>query len=144
MAYTQANPEFDMYMKLPKGIEVTNSREPHVLKLLKNLYGSRQAGKVWADFLKKGLKEIGFQPSAVDECLWYRDGVIFMFYVDDGIFVGPIQADINQAIADLRGRSFEIEEKGTITDYLGINFEWLPDGRLKMSQPHLIQQIIDE
>eukprot|EP00957_Ditylum_brightwellii_P005296 403812-Ditylum_brightwellii.AAC.1 len=67
-----------------------------------------------------------------------------MFYVDDGIFVGPIQANINQAIADLQGRSFKIEEKGTITDYLGINFEWLPDGRLKMSQQHLIQQIIDE
>eukprot|EP00957_Ditylum_brightwellii_P173060 13175707-Ditylum_brightwellii.AAC.1 len=45
MAYAQADTEFDMYMCLSKGVEVVDSTGPQVLKLLKNLHGSKQAGK---------------------------------------------------------------------------------------------------
>jgi hypothetical protein len=48
LAYPQAPIEFDMYMNLPKGIQMANgNRDTHVLKLLKILYGQKQAGKVW-------------------------------------------------------------------------------------------------
>eukprot|EP00957_Ditylum_brightwellii_P118588 9044047-Ditylum_brightwellii.AAC.1 len=57
-AYTQAPPEFDMYTRLPHGIECMISGKEHVLKLLKNLYRYKQGGNVWTDYLKKGLKEI--------------------------------------------------------------------------------------
>ena len=63
MAYTLTSIEYDMYMKLPADIEVKGgTAETHVLKLLKNLFGGRQSGKVWADYLEmkllqsKGLK----------------------------------------------------------------------------------------
>jgi hypothetical protein len=39
---------------------------------------------------------------------------------------------------------FDMEDQGDITDYLGINVQWLPNGDVKLSQPHLIKQIIDE
>eukprot|EP00957_Ditylum_brightwellii_P201121 15324156-Ditylum_brightwellii.AAC.1 len=42
MTYTQAPPEFYMFMRLPHGIECTISGEEHILKLLANLYGSKQ------------------------------------------------------------------------------------------------------
>eukprot|EP00957_Ditylum_brightwellii_P062315 4728441-Ditylum_brightwellii.AAC.2 len=41
MTYTQAPPEFDMYMRLPHGIECTISGEEHIFKWLANLYGSK-------------------------------------------------------------------------------------------------------
>ncbi len=45
LAYTQAPSEMDMYMELPDGIEPKgDSRATHVLKLLSNLYGQKQAG----------------------------------------------------------------------------------------------------
>jgi hypothetical protein len=45
LAYTQADIQFDMYMELPKGIKTKYSNgKTHVLKLLKNLYGQKQAG----------------------------------------------------------------------------------------------------
>ena len=48
-------------MILPASIEVKGgTAEMHVLKLLKNLYGGRQAGKVWADYLAEKLIEAGF------------------------------------------------------------------------------------
>ena len=51
-----------MYLKLPAGIEVKGgTAEMHVLKLLKNLYGGRQAGKVWVDYLAEKLIGADFQ-----------------------------------------------------------------------------------
>eukprot|EP00957_Ditylum_brightwellii_P090931 6924127-Ditylum_brightwellii.AAC.1 len=97
-------------MGLPHSIECTISGEEHVLKLLANLYGSKQGGKIWADYLKKGLKEIGFVPSCFDEFIYYCGSVIFCFSVDNGIFVGPDGDQINQAINDLKGLKFDIKE----------------------------------
>jgi hypothetical protein len=48
MAYPHAPMENDIYMELPQGIKTANgdSRD-HVLKLLRNIYGQKQAGRVW-------------------------------------------------------------------------------------------------
>jgi hypothetical protein len=128
LAYPQADIEFDMYMDLPKGIETKyGNGKTHVLKLLKNLYGQKQAGRVWNQFLTKGLTEIGFEQSKVDECVFFRNNVIFIVYVDDGIFASPSQKAIDQAIKELKQR-FDMEDQGSITDYLGVNVEHLPNG----------------
>jgi hypothetical protein len=60
-AYPQAPIEFDMYMDLPQGIETRhgNSKD-HVLKLLSNIYGQKQAGRVWNGYLCEKLCDIGF------------------------------------------------------------------------------------
>jgi histone deacetylase 1/2 len=79
----------------------------------------------------------------VDECVFFRNNVIFIVYVDDGIFASPSQKAIDQAIKELKQR-FDMEDQGSITDYLGVNVEHLPNGDIKLSQPHLIDQIIDE
>ena len=52
MEYDQSPIECNMYLQLPDDIETEsgNSRT-HVLKLLRNVYGQKQAGNVWADFL---------------------------------------------------------------------------------------------
>ncbi len=52
LAYTQADIERDLYMKLPPGFTVPGrvitdqDRKDYVLKLEKNLYGQKQAGRV--------------------------------------------------------------------------------------------------
>jgi hypothetical protein len=51
LAYTQADIERDLYMKLPAGFTVPGKtitdqdRKNYALKLEKNLYGQKQAGK---------------------------------------------------------------------------------------------------
>jgi hypothetical protein len=139
LAYPQAPIEFDMYMNLPKGIQMSNrNRNIHVLKLLKNLYGQNQSGRVWNKHLTSGLVKIGFVQSKVDECVFHRDGVISMVYVDDGIFFCKSMHTIYQAILALRAAGYDIEYMGDVNDYLGINFESLPGGKVKFSQPHMI------
>jgi len=71
---------------------------------------------------------MGFETSVIDECVWYRGDVIFTFYVDNGILWCPREKGINEFLADLRDESktkqkFDIEDRGDISDYLGINLE---------------------
>ena len=143
LAYPQAPIEYDLYMELPKGVETKyGNGKTHVLKLIKNLYGQKQAGRVWNLYLTEKLLSIGFKQSAVDECVFYRGQTIFIFYVDDGIFAGPDAAQIDQAIKDVEKAGLDIEDKGDLNDYLGVNIEYLDDGKVKLSQPHLIRQIV--
>jgi hypothetical protein len=132
-------------MKLPKGIETRyGNGRTHVLKLLKNLYGQKQAGRVWNEHLVSGLREIGFEQSKVDECVFYRGKTIFVVYVDDGIFASPNEEEIDKAINDLREANFDIEDKGDITDYLGVRVSYEKDGKIKLWQPHLIDSIVKD
>jgi hypothetical protein len=132
-------------MELPKGVELKDgNRRTHVLKLLKNLYGQKQAGRVWNQHLVKGLHKIGFLQSEIDECVFYRSQTIFVVYVDDGIFASPDSKEIDKAIDDLRKAGFDVEDKGDIKDYLGVHVTKVTDGKLKLWQPHLIQQILND
>jgi hypothetical protein len=38
----------------------------------------------------------------VDECIFFRNNVIFIVYVNDGIFATPSQKAIDQAIKELK------------------------------------------
>ena len=53
--YTQAPIDRDMYMEFPHGFKVPGSvdRKDVVLKLHRNLYGQKQAGSVWYEYLHK-------------------------------------------------------------------------------------------
>jgi hypothetical protein len=91
MAYSQAPVEMDIYMELPQGIKTaTGNSKDHVLKLLKNIYGQKQAGKVWNSFLVDKLTSLGYTSLLIDDCVFFRGDIIFMVYVDDGIFLGAM------------------------------------------------------
>jgi len=57
LAYPQAKVDGEIYLRLPKGFEITGRKlkGDHVLKLLKNIYRLKQAGRVWNKHLHNGL-----------------------------------------------------------------------------------------
>jgi hypothetical protein len=131
---------------VPKGVSLNGlpeNSQDYVLQLKKNLYGQKQAGRVWYKYLRAGLEDLGFTPSLIDECVYYRGGMLFLVYVDDGIIAGPDPQAIEQIIKDLQTR-FKVSDEGDLTDYLGVNIEKRDDGTIKLSQPHLIDQIIED
>ncbi len=72
-----------------------------------------------------------------------------MYFVDDGILVRPNKHEIDENIESFKEPTktrnhFDIEDCGDITDYLGINFYKFPNGKLKLSQTHLIDQIVKD
>jgi hypothetical protein len=148
LAYPQADIECDLYMQIPQGFRFAGSRQTHALKLKKNLYGQKQAGRVWNQYLTKGLIERGFTQSKVDECVYYRGSVIFMVYVDDGILCGPDPQEIQKVIDELQvptegTRAFKVSDEGEIDDYLGVKVQRI-GSTITLTQPHLIQKILDD
>lgn len=133
MAYPQAPIEQTIYMELPAGVEVTKgSPKDYVLELKKNLYGQKQAGRVWTQYLTKGLLNLGFEQSKVDECVFYRGSTTFLVYVDDGILIGPDKYEIDKIIKELQ-KTFKMTDEGDLKDYLGVNVEKQKDGSIKLS-----------
>lgn len=143
LAYPQAEVQCELYMEIPQGFHFQGSRKSHVLKLLRNLYGQKQAGRVWYEHLVSTLKQLGFNQSEVDPCLFYRGKVIFLTFVDDCIATSPDELELEATIKDIQGELI-MEDQGDLADYLGINISKLPEGGYHLSQPHLIQSILDE
>ena len=85
LAYPQAPVEREIYMELPKGLDYEGgvSRKTHVLKLVRNLYGQKQAGRVWNQYLADELvNDVGFKQSEVNECVFYKGNVMYVLYTD--------------------------------------------------------------
>jgi hypothetical protein len=71
-AFAQAPVERTLYMRIPAGIDIEDGSNPrdYVLKIHRNIYGQKQAGRVWNKFLvNKLVNELGFKQSKVDECV---------------------------------------------------------------------------
>ena len=64
--------------------------------------------------------------------------MLFFFYVDDWIFLAPLENEIKTTVQDLIYIGLDLEYQGYLDDYLGVNFEHLTDGKIKVTQPHLI------
>ena len=60
-----------------------------VLKLLKNLYGLKDAGLTWYEHLTNGWKELGFVPTQSDQCIFVNGHNIIIIYVDDCCIISP-------------------------------------------------------
>ena len=102
IAYPQVPAEMPLYMHLPQGYKHNGiSRKTHALKLLRNVYGQKQAGRVWNQYMDQGMHEIGFKPSSYDPYLYYRGPIIFLVYIDDCIVFGPDNQSINAVVKDL-------------------------------------------
>jgi hypothetical protein len=103
MAYPQAPIETDIYMELPQGVKtLTRNSKDHVLKLLKNIYSQKQAGQVWNSFLVYKLTSLGYTSSLINDCVFFCDDIIFMVYVDNGIFLGNDDTQLQQAIKKIQ------------------------------------------
>ncbi len=132
-------------MELPQGIKTAygNSKD-HLFKLEKNIYGQKQASCVWNSFLVDKLLSIGFTPSLIDDCIFFRDDIIFMVYVDDGIFLGNDDSKLQDAIKEIQDLGLNIEDQGHPADYVGVNIKKLRVGSYEFTQCALIDSIIND
>jgi hypothetical protein len=116
MAYPQAPIEMDMHMELPTGIHTKhgNSKD-HVLKLLPNIYGRKQAGCMWNNYLITKLQEINFKQSLINHCVFYWDDVIFIVYDKDRIFLGSSDEQLRGIINKLQNLKLSILSRPNIS-----------------------------
>jgi hypothetical protein len=85
LAYPQANLDVDIYLKLPMGFRLKGGfdKELYVLKLNKNLYRLKQVGYNWYEKLKGEMIARGFTMCQSDPCIYTKDNIVVLVYVDD-------------------------------------------------------------
>ncbi len=78
---------------------------------------------MWNNYLITKLQEINFKQSLIDDCIFYRDDIIFIVYVDDGIFLGSSDKQLRVIINKLWNLKLSIEDQGRPADYVGVNIK---------------------
>ena len=135
LAFSQADIEFGMYTELNQGIETKwGSRETHALNILNNIYRQLQVVRVFNLQLTKGLEETGFKKPSIDDCVFYRDNIILIIYMDDRIITFPSSADINQTIRKI-GKMFDIKDQCTCDNYIWVSTDAMKNSRIKLHVP---------
>ena len=137
-AYLKSNMDTEMYMLLPK----QRATDPlQWVKLLKSIYGLRQAGKLWFENIRAVLLENKFKQCLQDECIFSlfdadtNTDIDVVLFVDDFLTSSENDHSSNQLLNILRGKYGEVSETTPSETHLGIKWETLPTGDIKISQP---------
>jgi hypothetical protein len=115
-----------------------------VLRLNRSLYGLVQAPLYWGNHLRDVLvKQHGFQESQTSPCLYFRDGLVILTYVDDCLFFAKDKRQIDELLESIRTKS---DLKFTIEDdaftFLGVELKTHSDGTVEFLQKGLIEKIL--
>ena len=145
-AYTQADAETDLlYMKIPKGFTIDNANpKDYVLSIKKNIYGQKQAGRVWNRHLVQKLLMAGFTQSNEDECVFYHGKCIYMLYTDDSILAGPTDEELDAVVQQMKDVGLDLTVENAVDEFLGVKITPKPNGEFELTQPQLIKSILND
>lgn len=145
LAFPQVDLDVDVFMELPTGmVGPDGSRKGYILKLNKSLYGLKQASHNWFLYLCKALENRGYIQSSVDKCVFYKDDIVLLIYVDDILIIGKDNDKVDAFKDSMKAGSenFIFTDGESLDCYLGVQIERLSNGTIKLFQPYLIERII--
>ena len=147
LAFPQAETDVIIYMEVPLGCSVPEG--DYVCLLLKNLYGLKQAAKTWFEYLRDALITseaeggYGFKQSLVDPCVFYKDGITLISWVDDCLIFSKDKALADELILKLKEK-FTLSEEEDASAYLGVQMKIDKESEtVSMTQPFLIARIVE-
>ena len=142
-AFLHARLKEVIYMQLPPGTEFTMNGEVVVVRLLKSLYGLKQAGREWYLVLSTILISLGFLQSAVDPCLFVHPSrqINILAYVDDLLVVCMSTNDFQWLTTQL-SKHFEIGSAEPAQYYLGQRISYKKGEYLTIDQSASIDALL--
>ena len=149
-AFTQSSIDSEIYVENAKGFE-TKGKDglPQVLKLVKSLYGTKQASRLWQMKLRDHLvNHMGFTCSLTDPCLFAKrdakGGVMLLgVYVDD-IILAHKNSDLDWFIKEFTGpNGFDAKHLGKLSWFLGQAVDQHEDYSISISQELYIAKLLD-
>ena len=141
-AFAQSFLPEPIFIELPQG----GYRENYpnmILEVERSLYGDRRAPRLWYNHLRNYLLKSGFKPSDIDPCLFLKDNLAIIVYVDDAIILSRDDSTITTFLNKLEKDSFEFTIDGDFASYLGVTIKFQEDESIKLTQEHLTNQIIE-
>lgn len=114
-------------MKRPEGY---NDGTNKVCKLVKSLYGLKQASRAWNQKFSNFIIKFGFEVSEADSCVFVchknHETIILAIYVDDGLIVAKNEKCFKPIIEHLE-KQFEVKVFEADC-YLGLEIKRSVDG----------------
>ena len=120
------------------------SSSSHLLKLRMSLYGLKNASYNWHQKLKAALEAREFKESLSDPCVFISKNMVILTYVDDCILIAKDESVLQDFIISLESgpENFIFTDEGSMSSYLGVAINKLPNKGFELTQPHLIDRII--
>lgn len=144
-AYLNGSIDHDLYLKPPRGSDLPPGK---CYRIVKGLYGLKQAGRIWNQHLDALLRELGFGPCPSGACV-YRKGSADTYcaaivYVDDILLLSPSLAEVSAVKRRMQDK-WKMTDKGTVTQFCGIHFRYDQERRfLILHQRPFIDQLLEE
>ena len=124
-AFLNAELEHEVYMELPEG---SNYPSGSVCKLLKSIYGLKQAGHDWHQLIRDEIIELGYEQLQCDTC-------VFIKRLDGGrMIILPLYVDDTLAIYHIADEAIWLADKAAIASHYAIkdlgDCEWILNMKL--------------
>ena len=131
-------------MKQPEGFCDGTTR---VCKLLKSLYGFKQAPRCWTEHFMSFVEKLGFQKSTADLYFYvFKEGnkrILLAVYVDDGLLAATHEYLIDRFL-DALNKQFKTTNTKNVTSFLGVEIFKLNNGPIFISQRKYAEKISEE
>lgn len=142
-AYLHSDLDHTVYVKQPTGFRL--GPPGHVLKCLKALYGTKQAGRCWWKFIAGKLRNLGFEPSQFDASFYVlrrgKDVCMIWLHVDDGSVTGSSRSLIKE-IEDNLKQHIKIKWEEGLKSIVGLKVDKISPHKYKLSQTQLSKKIL--
>jgi hypothetical protein len=142
-AFLNALLDRTLYVRTPDGFQDKYGR---TLRLLRALYGLKEAPRLWAIHFQESLRKLGLHPVQGFPCLWINDRVILFFYVDDIIILfHPDYQDDFEKLERQLIKLYNLRQIGDVKWFLGIRVERvLASRQLYLVQDAFINKVCTE
>ncbi|CAM8993362.1 unnamed protein product [Rhodiola kirilowii] len=145
-AFLHGSLDEEVYMKLPVGFYKKEKAVGQVCKLVKSLYGLKQASRQWFARFSEAIIHFGFQRSLNDYSLFTmkkcEDFLILLVYVDDVVITGTsslLISEVKKYIHD----TFRIKDLGLLKYFLGLEVA-RSDAGIFLNQRKYAIELLDE
>ena len=150
-AYMEAPPERRLFVKVSKALQKLGFCDSDYAELGTNIYGTKQAGRVWYQYMAKKMLEFGTTRAAFDVCVFYKRNkdntliMIVMVYVDDYGITGNWTEEIDKFRNYMKQIYLKIKEISPIHKYIGLELLWNKDNHtVTITQKEYCKNMVEE
>ena len=140
-AYLYGEVDRDIYLKIPKGIELDSQKYP--FKLNKAIYGLQTSLKRWRDKLKEVIAQ-EFLQLKCERCVYYKISndkmTIIATYVDDILLVSNDDKDMELFFTIMK-KNFKVKIIKQPKVFIGMELNWETNLQLTISQKDYMEKI---
>lgn len=132
-----------------KILQACGMKDGTYFRIRKYIYGLPDAGLAYYKAYSKVLRDGGYAKSKSDPCLFLKVDLVkkqriyIWIHVDDTFVASTHDYLIDELEACIKDK-FTVTVTNDVETYLGIHFERLPNGDVKLTQPRLLQSLLDE